>query len=127
MQVQFTFRQVDSSTALREYTQEQLERIERFLLCESRWQVHFSMGRYDCQVDVTVSGPWGYFRATGCADDFYHAVDLAAEKLGRQFQKRKEQLQSHKKPERSREGRLDRVNEALEYDNSPYFHLKRSA
>jgi len=121
MQYLFTFRHVDPSEALRTYTQEQFDRVGRYLLKQSRFQVHYSKGRYDCQVDVSVSGPWGHFKASAHDDDFYLAVDLVAEKLGRQFQKRKEQLQHHKDPQRSREARLDRLNEALEYDNSPFF------
>lgn len=124
MQVQYTFRHVDASDALRDYTQEQFNRVGHFLLKESRWQIQYSMGRYDCQVDVIVTGPWGRFQACANGDDFYHAVDVVAEKLERQLQKRKEQIQHHKRPERSREGRLERLNEALEYDNSPFFHKK---
>lgn len=121
MQYQFTFRQVDSSQALQGYAQEQFDRVGRFLLKESRWQVHFSMGRYNCHVEVCVQGPWGLFKAKAAADDFYRAVDVAAEKIGKQFLKRKSQLQHHKNPDRSREGRMERLNEALEYDNSPFF------
>lgn len=124
MQFQYTFRHVDTSEALKEYTGEQLEKVGRFLLKDSRWQIFYSMGRYDCQVEIVVNGPWGHFKSMASADDFYAAVDLAADKLGKQFQKTKEKHQHHKKPDRSREGRLERVNPALEYDNAPFFGKK---
>jgi len=125
MAFQFTFHHLDSSEALQVYTQEQLEKVGRHLLKDSRWQIHFSKGRHQCQVDISVQGPWGHFKAQASTDDFYVSVDAAAEKLGKQFLKRKQKHQHHKKPDRSREGRLERLNESLEYDNNPYF--KRSA
>lgn len=121
MSFQFTFRHVDVSQSLREYSEEQFQRVGRFLLKESRWHVYYSKGRYDCQVEVVVSGPWGTYKAKDSADDFYLAVDAVAEKLSRQFQKSKEKHQKHSKPDRTREAKLARLNEQLEYDNSPYY------
>ncbi|ODS51071.1 MAG: ribosomal subunit interface protein [Bdellovibrio sp. SCN 50-8] len=118
MKFQFTYRHVDVSQSLTTYAQEQFERIGRHLLKDSRWQVAFTMGRYDYNVEVNVNGPWGHFKASSKAEDFYLAVDLAAEKLEKQFQRRKEQLQHHKSPERSKQGQLDQVNDMLEYEGS---------
>lgn len=124
MKFHFTFRHVDSSPSLTTYAQEHLERVGRLLLKDSRWQVAFSMGRYECNVEVNVHGPWGHFKASSKAEDFYLAVDAVADKLERQFQRRKDLLQTHKSPERSRQGQLERVNEMLEFDPIP---MKKSA
>lgn len=119
MKFNFTYRHVDGSTSLNTYAQEQFERVGRLLLKDSRWNVAFSMGRYDYNVEVNVSGPWGHFKATATAPDFYIAVDQCAQKLEKQFQRRKDQLQTHKSPTRSRTGQLDHVNDMLEYDPTP--------
>lgn len=124
MKFHFTYRHVDMSQSLSAYSQESFERVGRLLLKDSRWQVTFSMGRYDYQVEVNVNGPWGHFKASAKAEDFYFAVDQCAEKLEKQFQRRKEQLQAHKNPERSRQGQLEDLNEMLEY--SPGW-MKKSA
>lgn len=116
MKFQFTYRHVDVSSSLTSYAQEQFERVGKHLLKDSRWHVFFSMGRYDYHVEVTVNGPWGHFKATSTAEDFYGAVDLACDKLERQFQKTKEKHQKHHKPELSKEGQLEHVNEMLEYE-----------
>lgn len=121
MKCRFTFHHVDTSRALQEYTQDQMDRLERVRLRDGQCQVHYSKGRYDCQVELIANGPWGRCKSTGIGDDFYHAVDAAVEKLSRQLRKKKDQLRHHKAPERSREARLERVNESLEYDNNPYF------
>lgn len=116
MKFNFTYRHVDVSPSLTTYAQENFERVGRLLLKESRWNVAFSMGRYDYNIEVNVNGPWGHFKATATAEDFYMAVDQASQKLEKQFQKRKDLLQTHKSPERSRQGQLEQVNDMLEYD-----------
>ena len=125
MQFQFTFLHVDPSNSLRDYAEDQFTRGGRFLLKESRCQVSFSKGRYDCQVNVLVSGGWGTFKASAKGDDFYLAVDLVAEKLSKQFQKRKEQLQHHKRPELARRERIKHLQESYIYEGTS--KLKRSA
>jgi putative sigma-54 modulation protein len=73
------------------------------------------MGRYDYQVEVSVHGPWGHFKATSKAQDFYEAVDAVASKLEKQFQKKKGQNQHHHKPELSSVAFLENLNASLEY------------
>lgn len=125
MRFKFNFHQVDFSQALTTYCQEEIEKAGRFLLKDSTTQVYFRFGRYDCQVQVDVNSPWGHFKATAKNENFYKAVDEVAEKLSKQFQKYKEKHQNHKKVDRSKRGKMRRLNTQLEYDNSPYF--KKSA
>ena len=121
MKWQFNFRHVDVSSSLRDYSKEQFEKLVPYLLKESRWQVFFSMGKFDHQVEVIVTNPDGRFKATAsCNESFYIAVDEAADKLSKQFLKQKAKMQDHKKHDRSKQGKLKRVNNLLEYDNSPY-------
>ncbi len=120
MKFKFNFHQVDSSQALTLYTQEEIEKVGRFLLTESTCQVFYRMERHDCHIKVDVNSPWGHFKATSKAENFYLAMDDAAQKLGKQFKKFKEKHQNHHKTERSKQGRLKRVNTQLEFDDSPY-------
>ncbi|MEZ0392160.1 MAG: ribosome-associated translation inhibitor RaiA [Pseudobdellovibrionaceae bacterium] len=122
-----TFKHVDVSESLIQYTEECFQNEVRLLLKESQGQIFYSKGkRKECRVDVTVQNGNGHFKATALADSFYTAVDLVAEKLGKQFQKKKEKLQHHKDYTKSREARLKRLNPRLEYDNSP-FPVKKPA
>lgn len=106
MKFQFNFHQVDHSQALTEYSESQFSKAGSLLLKESQWKVFYSMRRHECHVSVTVQCGWGHFKASGCTDDFYAAVDQVSEKLHRQFLKRKEVLQHHKKPSKTKEARL---------------------
>ena len=121
MRFKFNFHQVDYSQSLTTYCQEEVEKVGRFLLADSTTQVYFRFGKFDCHVQIDVNSPWGHFKATAKNENFYLAVDDVAEKLGKQFQKYKEKHQNHKKAERSKHGRMRRLNSQLEYDNSPYF------
>ena len=121
MQWKFTFKQVDHSEALQEYTQDSFQKLSDILLKEGLWHVFYSMGKFDCSVEVFVTTPLGKFKAKAVSkDSLYLAVDAAANKLSRQFHKHREKMQDHKKFDRSKQGRLQRVNGLLEYDSRPF-------
>jgi ribosomal subunit interface protein len=122
MNCKFHYRKIDHSESLEAYTLEHLEGIARFLLKEGRWTVEISKSNNMPRVQIKVSSPWGFFSAEGKSQDFYSAVDLASERLVSQIKKRKNQLQYHKKPHKSRAGHLERLNSFLEYfpENYPY-------
>jgi ribosomal subunit interface protein len=122
MQWKHNFKHVDVSESLQQYAESALTKESRFLLKDSQWQIFYSKGKHhhECQVDVHVQNGTGHFKTSVTSDSFYTAVDEAAEKLSKQFQKKKEKLQHHKDFEKSREGRMKRINSRLEYDNSPF-------
>lgn len=121
MKFQFNFHQVDVSPSLRNYSEEQLSKSGNLLLKDSQWKVFYSMIRHECHVSVTVQCGWGHFKASARADDFYASVDQVAEKLERQFQKRKEVLQHHKKPERTKQARLARLMPEIESASASFY------
>lgn len=119
MKFQFSFHQVDVSSALRDYTEAHFEKVGLLLLKESQWKIFYSMRRHECHVSVTVQCGWGHFKASAVSNDFYAAVDEVGAKLHRQFHKRKEVLQYHKKPSKSRQGKMDRLTPAMESADYP--------
>jgi|GEM_PF-536811 len=125
MQIKFNFHQVDPSPSLRTYIQDALEKAGRHLLTDSHVTVFCRQGRFDCQVQVEVSSPWGHFQASERHKDFYVAADGACGKLERQFHKTKDRHQHHRKPLLAKSARLQRVNEALEYDDSLLAPMKK--
>ncbi|PIS11251.1 MAG: ribosomal subunit interface protein [Bdellovibrio sp. CG10_big_fil_rev_8_21_14_0_10_47_8] len=121
MRWKHTFKHVDVSESLKSYSEECFERASRFLLKDSVWQVYYSKGKHhDCCVEVSVQNGNGFFKASGHADSFYLAVDEVAEKLSKQFQKKKQKLQQHKEYALSKEARFEFVNNRLEYDHSEW-------
>lgn len=121
------FKHVDHSQSLVEHCENQMERLNKYLLKESQCQVYYSQGKFDHHVEVVIFNPDSRFKARATStESLYVAVDLVAEKLSKQILKTKEKLQHHKKYERSKQAKWERVNSRLEYDNSP-FPSKKSA
>lgn len=124
MKTNFTFLHLDHSQALMDYTHGNLEEIARFLLKASSCNVLFSKTREEFCVEISVPTKERYFRAKAYASDIYVAVDMAVEKLERQFLKVRKVNQHHKKFELSKEGRMQVVNDRFEL-KSP--RLKKAA
>ena len=123
-----TFKHIDASDSLKEYAEYAFEKVGRHLLKDSQWQVFYSKGKHaDCCIEVTVQNGTGHFKATAHATDFYESVDEVAEKLGKQFQKKREKLKGHKSYGLSKEAQLEHLNEMLEHDHSPYHNRKQPA
>lgn len=114
MKTNFTFLHLDHSQALMEYAHNNLEEIARFLLKASSCNVLFSKTREEFCVEMSVPTKEKYFRAKAYAPDIYVAVDMAVERLERQFLKIRKTNQHHKKFELSKEGRMQTVNSRFE-------------
>lgn len=116
MKLNYTFKHLDHSDALVTYTEEKMEEIGKFLLKEGYGNVYFSKIKNEFCVEVTVNTREKYFKATSYNMDAYTAVDLVVEKLEKQFLKTRKIMQHHKKPELSREGKMDQLNSRLEFE-----------
>lgn len=114
MKLQFSFKHLDHSDALQSYTQEAIEKIAGFLLKEGTGKVWFSKQRENFYVEITISTHEKHFKAEVAKPDIYVAVDLAIDKLEKQFLKVRKQMQHHKKYGLSKEGKLDQMIERLE-------------
>ncbi len=120
MEYQYIYRKIDASESLETYINQQLEGVSRFLLKNSKWTVEISKSKNQPQVVIKVKSPWGYYQARSINDDFYTSVDLACDKLVNQIKKKKQQLQNHKSPERSREGRFKQISPGFDYFPNEY-------
>lgn len=115
MKWKHNFKQVDRSESLENYIQSRFEKMEHLILRESKWQVFYSFDKHDSCVEISGGNGIHFFKAKAVGEDFYSAVDRAADKLGRQFSKQKDRVQHHKSFAHSKEGQLDHLNERLEY------------
>lgn len=107
MKLNYTFKHIDSSESLVNYTDERMTDVSRFLLKEGYGTVYFSKQKSEFCVEISVNTPEKYFKASAYGQDVYAAVDSAAEKLEKQFLKVSKQVKNHKKPELSKEGRVE--------------------
>jgi len=96
MQISYTFRNLDSSNALKTYAQEKVERVNKYLDKASEAHVTCSLERHHHVCDITIhAGPFS-MRGREKSEDFYSSVDLAMDKIERQLKRYKEKLKHHK-------------------------------
>ena len=115
MKSNYTFKHLDYSDSLVDYTTEKLNEIGSFLLKDARCNVYYSKDKHQFQVQISLNTKQKFFKATALSTDVYVAVDMLADKLEKQFLKVKEIYMDHKKFALSREGKLQDFNSQFEF------------
>jgi putative sigma-54 modulation protein len=92
MQVNITFRGMDSTDALKSHTTERVEHVNRYLDRASEAHVVLSLERYLHHADITIhAGPY-VLRGRTKTDDMYKSIDEAMDKIERQLRRYKDKL-----------------------------------
>lgn len=87
MQVLVTFRHVAPSGALREYAEEKVQRVQKYVRRVNDAHVILSVDKRRHIAEVTLSAARHSFTATEETTDLYAAIDLAMDKIERQVKK----------------------------------------
>jgi len=99
MQLSTTFRHMDGSQAVREYTADKLEKIKKYFH-KDPISAHavFSVERgFNHVADLNITLPNGIvINAKETTEDMYSSIDLAAARIERQVRKWKEKIRDHK-------------------------------
>lgn len=106
MQTHFVFRQMESSTALRGYAEERLEKIKRYFAEPLRVSCTFTVDKvmHIAAFDVTLRNGL-QLHAQESTENMYSSVDMALAKMERQVRRYKARIKHHK----SNEGRTAKV------------------
>jgi len=97
MQLSTTFRHMDASQAVREYSEEKLEKIRKYFPDPIMIHVVMSTERFHHKVDVNVQLHNGFKLAgTETTENMYSSIDLVSAKIERQVRRYKEKLRAHK-------------------------------
>ncbi len=99
MQLSTTFRHMDGSQAVKEYTADKLDKIKRYFHKEPiSAHATFSVERgFNHCVDLSITLPNGIaINAKEKTEDMYSSIDLAAARIERQVRKWKEKIRDHK-------------------------------
>lgn len=97
MQVTTTFRQMEQSDALKNYAEEKLERVAKYIDEPINAQVYFSVEkkiRHIVEIVITAKGI--NTKASEATNDMYAAIDAVIDKIERQLRRYKEKLKAHK-------------------------------
>lgn len=92
MEVSFTFRNVESSEAVKNYAREKLGRLQKYLRAPLHADVIFSHERHLHRVEITVRGDGHRFGGTHESGDTYASIDLVFDKIDRQLRELKDSI-----------------------------------
>ncbi len=96
MQVMVTFRHVNPTDGLRQYAEEKIQRVRKFLRRPIEAHVILSVVKHRHVAEVQVTANRLNVTATEETDDLYSAIDLAMSKLERQIKKHVAKVKEHK-------------------------------
>jgi putative sigma-54 modulation protein len=98
MQLSTTFRHMDGSQAVREYTADKLDKIRKYFKGPIAAHAVFSVERgfHHC-VDLSITLPSGLVvSAKETTEDMYSSIDLATARIERQVRRWKDKIRDHK-------------------------------
>ncbi len=96
MQFNITFRNLESTDALKEYARDRVERVNKYVDRPTEAHVVLSLERYLHHADIGIhAGPY-FLRGREKSPDMYASIDLAMDKIERQLKRYKEKLKAHK-------------------------------
>ena len=96
MQVSVTFRNTDSKEALRQYVQDKISKMDRYLDTPMEANVVLSVEKHRHLAEVTLLANRITINAQEETEDLFSAIDLVMDKLERQILKYKEKIKRHK-------------------------------
>ncbi len=96
MQVSVTFRNMESKEVLREYVQEKISKLKKYLDYPLEANVVLSVEKHRHIAEVTLVANRITLNAQEETEDMFSAIDRAVDKLERQMLKYKEKIKRHK-------------------------------
>ena len=96
MQINYTFRNLDTSNAIKEYARDKVERVNKYLDRASEAHIVYTLERHHHVCDITIHAGQFSLRGREKSEDMYASVDLAMDKIERQLKRYKEKLKHHK-------------------------------
>lgn len=97
MKSNYSFKHLDYSDSLVQYSEQKLDEIGKFLLKDGQCHVFFWKDQHEFFAEVTINTKQKFFKATAHSHDIYAATDMVCDKLERQFIKVKEVYTNHHK------------------------------
>lgn len=92
----FTFRNMDSTDALREHALDKLSKLDKYLMKPATAHVIFNLDGSRHVAEITLNIKGGRYFGTETSNDMYTSIDSAVDKIRKQMSRRKEIVKEHK-------------------------------
>ncbi|HOO45874.1 MAG TPA: ribosome-associated translation inhibitor RaiA [Deltaproteobacteria bacterium] len=96
MQLDITFKNIDSSDALKDYASKRFSKLAKYIDRPTEVHVVLSVEKRRHKADISVNADGVMINAVEITEDMYSAIDMVMDKLERQVKKHKEKLQDKK-------------------------------
>ncbi|MFI4919732.1 MAG: ribosome hibernation-promoting factor, HPF/YfiA family [Legionellales bacterium] len=96
MQINITGHRIDVTSALRTFTEEKFDRLERHFDQITAIHVVFDVEKLRQIAEATILVAKDKLHASSESEDMYAAIDLLVDKLNKQLVKHKEKIQDHR-------------------------------
>ena len=96
MQINFTGHRMEVTPALRVFTQEKFDKLERHFDKITAINVVFDVEKLRQIAEATILVNKGELHASSESEDMYTAIDILVDKLDRQLIKHKEKMRDHR-------------------------------
>ena len=96
MQITISGHHLDLTSAIKDYVDSKLQKLERHNDRITSINVILSVDKLIQKAEATIHANGKEFYADSSSEDLYAAIDLLADKLDRQLIKHKEKLRSHR-------------------------------
>ena len=95
MSVQFAFRHMESSDAIKDLVTKKIEKLHRLIDYPVEFHVTFSAMKLEQTVEISCHAEHHNLSAKATTSDLYESVDNAIHKLENQFKKEREKRKGH--------------------------------
>lgn len=119
MQYSVTFRHMEPSDTLKEYSHDKLLRLEKYLDAVIDAEVVMTVEKFRHKAEVLVSSDGLKIKAEEETEDMYSAIDMVVDKLEKQIKRHREKLKDHKSGNNKRSLRQPEASSLAEAHDSP--------
>jgi len=96
METTFTFRNMESTDALRQHALDKLDKLGKYLMKTANVHVIFNVEGPRHVAEITVNVKGGRYVGVDSSNDMYTSIDGAVKRLKSQLQREKERVKEHK-------------------------------
>lgn len=97
MNIEFKFRHMESSDAIKTYATDKLSRLQKYLRTPPEAHVTFSLERHLHCIDVSLSADGERHQGRAEQEDMYASIDIVVDKIQRQLNRSKELHHNHRR------------------------------
>lgn len=100
MQVKVTFRHVDPSDAIKQYSNDKMSKLDKYLDGPAEAHVTLTVEKHRHEADVTITASGIKIHGTETTGDMYSAIDLVFDKLQKQIKRYRDKLKKFSRQKR---------------------------